>query len=311
MTHSEDRVLKKLKPCPFCGGEAHPDGRINYSAKHEAWWPDGSQIREVFFVNCMKCSVSNQGFIGHQTKDEAIAAWNRRADPLVEELRGSSREPAQATQVSSDPTANADELRWRVAKPGRFITISQAEENVGNAVLSPEEDEPGCYWTLIGQGPEDQQNALAEIIAAALNAHPDTSRHVDGAGKPIYLPLLSGGKANHPLKNHPGKRLVGFIVDEEVAGLSDGIFMLEALVAAQGRAQLRLAAFQPILPLILSSGLRQFRRRAFQRGFDLPEFARKFSAHLYLRIAIGESRQRLAGFADDILQLLGCSHLEH
>ncbi|UPT53172.1 hypothetical protein [Synechococcus phage Ssp-JY42] len=95
--------------------------------------------------------------------------------------------PAQATQVSSDPTANADGLRWRVAKPGRFITISQAEENVGNAVLSPEEDEPGCYWTLIGQGPEDQQNALAEIIAAALNAHPDTSRHVDGA----VLPALA------------------------------------------------------------------------------------------------------------------------
>ncbi len=42
--------------------------------------------------------------------DRIIAAWNRRADPLVSE-NGSLREPAQATQVSSDPTANADEPR--------------------------------------------------------------------------------------------------------------------------------------------------------------------------------------------------------
>lgn len=47
----------------------------------------------------------------------------------------------------------------------------------------------------------------------------------------LYAPLLTGRKANHPIRDS-GKRLVGFVLDEEVAGLSEGLFMLDALLEA-------------------------------------------------------------------------------
>ena len=79
MTPDNERVAE-LKPCPFCGGKATAGGDITYGPKHEAWWPDGSQIEDAYFVNCVKCAVSNIGMCGHQTREKAIAAWNRRAE---------------------------------------------------------------------------------------------------------------------------------------------------------------------------------------------------------------------------------------
>jgi hypothetical protein len=75
-----------LRACPFCGGEASAGGVINYHADYEAWWNDGSRIQKAFFVNCVKCQVSNSGFHGHQTVAEAIAAWNARSNPEGDEL---------------------------------------------------------------------------------------------------------------------------------------------------------------------------------------------------------------------------------
>lgn len=71
-----------LLPCPFCGGEASSDGHCEYSKPlADTVWADGSPVTESFFVNCMKCQISNQGSLrgGFQTKEKAIAAWNRRA----------------------------------------------------------------------------------------------------------------------------------------------------------------------------------------------------------------------------------------
>jgi uncharacterized small protein (DUF1192 family) len=42
--------------------------------------------------------------------------------------------------------------------------------------------------------------------------------------------LKEARRANIPHPPYPGKRLVGFILDEDVAGLSDGLFMLGALL---------------------------------------------------------------------------------
>jgi hypothetical protein len=71
-----------LKPCPFCGGNADASGTIKYG-KMEAWWADGSRIKNAFFVNCLRCCIDNRGSFGHQTRADAIAKWNRRAAPSV------------------------------------------------------------------------------------------------------------------------------------------------------------------------------------------------------------------------------------
>lgn len=76
-TSTEARVLK---PCPFCGGEASDTGVIRYDHKHEAFFKDGTRITEAFFCNCISCGVTNRGMLGHQTREKAITAWNRRSE---------------------------------------------------------------------------------------------------------------------------------------------------------------------------------------------------------------------------------------
>lgn len=80
--------MTELKPCPFCGGEASPNGKVRYSPSYEGTWADGSKVTDAFFVNCIKCGADNRAHLGHQTKAQAIAAWNTRAsDKEVEEWK--------------------------------------------------------------------------------------------------------------------------------------------------------------------------------------------------------------------------------
>ena len=52
---------KKLKPCPFCGGEAEVLDHINY------------------YVGCSNCGVSTKGY-GKEIK--AVTAWNTRTNTI-------------------------------------------------------------------------------------------------------------------------------------------------------------------------------------------------------------------------------------
>ena len=62
-----------LKPCPFCGGEA----KLRETVEHypaDAEGPAGS-YSAWFNVECDDCGIK----VGEEYRDEAIAAWNRRA----------------------------------------------------------------------------------------------------------------------------------------------------------------------------------------------------------------------------------------
>lgn len=56
----------KLKPCPFCGGEAfcYVSGRIE------------PEMPDMFWVRCKKCDVVTKSYT---TREKAIKKWNRRA----------------------------------------------------------------------------------------------------------------------------------------------------------------------------------------------------------------------------------------
>ena len=63
--------MSELKPCPFCGGEAIINEIEPHTHVFATFMPDygGST-----FIECTGCTYAISG----QTKDEAIAAWNRR-----------------------------------------------------------------------------------------------------------------------------------------------------------------------------------------------------------------------------------------
>ena len=60
--------MTELKKCPFCGGEANIESYDPY---------DGYQGDcMVWRVKCLECKA----IIQRRTKEEAIEAWNRRAE---------------------------------------------------------------------------------------------------------------------------------------------------------------------------------------------------------------------------------------
>ena len=69
--------MAKLKPCPFCGGEA----RI---IEHEFTGADNTYG--------IKCKCGTQGFQFWESIDDAIKAWNRRAQDVVMVWDQESRE---------------------------------------------------------------------------------------------------------------------------------------------------------------------------------------------------------------------------
>ena len=62
--------MERLKPCPFCGGEA-----IVEKAKSKPYF----ERRLPYRVKCKwcHCALAYQFF---ETENDAIKAWNRRAD---------------------------------------------------------------------------------------------------------------------------------------------------------------------------------------------------------------------------------------
>ena len=66
-------MTDKLKPCPFCGGEA------------EKQWG----MMAIYWVECTDCGAEGSQ---HGSLEEAIAAWNTRnsMDRIVEQLEEQS-----------------------------------------------------------------------------------------------------------------------------------------------------------------------------------------------------------------------------
>ena len=76
--------MTKLKPCPFCGGEA----KIT----------DGGFSGEQFLVRCRESLCPAASGTVRKTQKQAIAAWNCRTQPenkplKLEEIRGMYSEP--------------------------------------------------------------------------------------------------------------------------------------------------------------------------------------------------------------------------
>ena len=60
------KKYEKLKPCPFCGGEAKINRIVNTFYQYAR-----------YFSSCTRCSAESKVF---ETEQEAIEAWNTRAE---------------------------------------------------------------------------------------------------------------------------------------------------------------------------------------------------------------------------------------
>ena len=58
--------MSELKPCPFCGGEGCVQEHVFIG------------LTSTFGVVCLDCCCETRQF--YYTKEDAIEAWNRRAD---------------------------------------------------------------------------------------------------------------------------------------------------------------------------------------------------------------------------------------
>ena len=65
--------MTELKPCPFCGGEAVIEIVEPHSHILATFMPN---YGGGAFIECQKCTCA----ISAETKEEAVEAWNRRAN---------------------------------------------------------------------------------------------------------------------------------------------------------------------------------------------------------------------------------------
>ena len=76
-----------LKPCPFCGGEAHKVGPFK-----DDWVP-------TWIISCGDCAAATRA----DTSAEAIIRWNRRTIPTIPVLgKIGDERPASIADHSSD-----------------------------------------------------------------------------------------------------------------------------------------------------------------------------------------------------------------
>ena len=67
-------MSEELKPCPFCGGEPTED-RIEPHKHHIVGFPD---YPGAWCIECVPCEFRR---FSHESREEAVAAWNHRAGP--------------------------------------------------------------------------------------------------------------------------------------------------------------------------------------------------------------------------------------
>lgn len=65
----------KLKPCPFCNGEANI-GKVTYSDNCEEVKLNNRNIG--YFGHCIQCPATMQQGLSYETEEIAIKKWNKR-----------------------------------------------------------------------------------------------------------------------------------------------------------------------------------------------------------------------------------------
>lgn len=148
---------EKLKPCPFCGGEAE-------IKRGEIWLYNGNQYDPMswngWIVSCKNCNHIEEGV----EKSEAVAAWNRRNYSV---FPNSSKLSYKELEKMVKP------LEWRMGVDG-ILRTHLCESCTLHIMQRGNRYDVDCNARYIGPGATEvdakkiAQNWYLDIVAAAL-----------------------------------------------------------------------------------------------------------------------------------------------
>lgn len=123
-------MSEELKPCPFCGGEAHI-GTVRYSRPLDdvSWADDDAPIIGAFYGHCAKCAAGHRNTVagGYRTETMAIAAWNTRSTEATLRAENELMMEALADLVSWFPeTKPVSEWKIRAGEFGADDAVEAA-----------------------------------------------------------------------------------------------------------------------------------------------------------------------------------------
>lgn len=146
---------KPLRSCPFCGGEAE------YYKRYIGYGSSGLGAHDWFTVSCKKCRVKSYEY---GTEEEAIAAWNRRAQqenkPLtVEQLRERAErcKPIYIARIGDDtPIFRGNKVVGGVLDTAAVMNVATHLPVLAiyGRNLSLAESDYGKTWLAYAQAPE-------------------------------------------------------------------------------------------------------------------------------------------------------------
>ena len=121
--------MAELKPCPFCGG----DGTL--------WSID--QCQSVYAV-CQNCGMRT---IDYKHAKEAIAAWNRRAQPenaplTLDEMNALDHEPIYVLHTGGKWTMNG----WHIATASSYQNHGRCDLEIDNGNTIIDMQNYGNTW---------------------------------------------------------------------------------------------------------------------------------------------------------------------
>jgi hypothetical protein len=133
----------ELKGCPFCGGETD--------------YCSGPNEQDF---DCRKCGASVMWWSKGFTKDEAIAAWNTRADPAQVHISGSPDMPAETRDALAQMIGHVIRNGVDTRAP-----MKPSEGEVAKAIFTALH---GPMWGVANDQTRYQFTCIAKAAIAAL-----------------------------------------------------------------------------------------------------------------------------------------------
>ncbi len=141
--------MDKIKPCPFCGGEATV-GTIPIVG--------GGYL--YAFVECL--SETCNGSSGqHDTETEAIAAWNRRAQPenkplTLDEMNALNHEPIYILHMDGHGKWSMN--GWHIATASSYRNHGRCDLEIDNGNTIIDMQNYGKTWLAYRAKPKEEHH---------------------------------------------------------------------------------------------------------------------------------------------------------